>query len=610
MKQLSQHPETRHYTKRAIKHAQKYSERLEHVGIVSRLAKLFPEAVKQLQNEELPCSYSYSDVKEKSPRKPRHKRAATTDSEKLPEGSIYSYTPSNLAATFRGPPVRLSDLSSAASKVSEEVSVVERDLLHNVSLIPVTRHSVHTNRDLLVPPGYKRSHHRSRSTPDHATYFKEEQLSSYEKPLLDPLLTSEIKDEHFSRSDRNTLFPKTQVKSPRKNINEGHLGGPSSSLKNAYDVIEAFASGQLKSESESVYLNYTNRDKWNPYDLTIVSKTKVNSEHFVISKFGVLRVFPDETSDFQSFADWLREASLYTLLRKIPFLKHYLAKRVFRQWYRNVRFAQFARIHSQVSQVSIRFLPDFANALLKIQNLSEELLTVPFHHLSALSRYSQESFEHSLQGSQSKAQRFLQKYFKYCRRIVTGVIKSSQSRVLELETEKRHKPFVSDLPLSVQKEKHLKLEHDLKAAVYQESKLADFVCLAEHILYSCLLKLARQEAQSWSETALALDEQLVNATREATTTPIYGSVMSTPVSRDVSSAQGNQPAQSSPDVLLVSFLCASFNFDESGMLLIQNKIRSPADLTLGLCVKYILSAFFLENAWMCFCVIVVFRACR
>ena len=567
MKQISQHPETQHYIKRAIKHAQKYSERLEHVGIVNRLAKLFPEAVKQLQQEELPYSYSYSDVKENASKKPRHKRAATTEPEKPTEGSIYSYTPSNLAATFRGPSVRLNDLSSAASKVSEEVSVVERDLLHNVLLIPKTRHSVHTDRDLLPLSGYKRSHHRSRSTPGYATYFNEEHLSSYEKPLLDPLLSSEIKDEHFSKSDRNTLFPKKQLRSPRKSIKEGCLGSPSSNMKNAYDVIEAFASGQLKSESESVYFNYTNRSKWNPYDLTIVSKTKVNPEHFVISKFGVLRVYPNETSDFQSFADWLREAGLYTILRKIPFLKHYLVKKAFRQWYRNVRFAQFARIHARVSQVSIRFLPDFANALLKIQNLSEELLTVPFHHLTALSCYSQESFEHSLQGSQSKAQRFLQKYFKYCRRIVTGVIKSSQSRVLELETEKRHKPFVSDLPLSVQKEKHLKLERDLKAAVYQESSLADFVCLAEHILYSCLLKLARQEAQSWSKTALALDEQLISASREATNTPVYSSVVSTPVSRNVSSPQGNQPAPSSPDAHLVAFLCASFSFDESGTLM-------------------------------------------
>lgn len=572
LKRLSQHPEIQHYIKRTIKHAEKHSERLEEVEIISRLSKLFPEEVEQLHKEKLPYSYSYSDVQENSPKHLRHKRAATTDCTKPSTGSVYCYAPSTLAVTFRGPPVRLSDLVPAASKVSEEASIIERDLLHNVSLVPKTRRSVSASHDLLPLP---RSHHRSRSTPDHASYFHKEPSNSCEKLLLDPLLRSEVRDEHFCRSDVNTLFPKKQATSHRKHPKERNLDSPNSNMKNAYEVIEAFASGKLKTESESVYLNYTNRDKWNPYDLTIVSKTKVNSEHFVISKFGILRVYPDETSDFQSFADWLREATLYVLLRKIPFLKYYLIKKAFRQWYRNVRFAQFARIHDQVSQISIRFLPDFADALLKIQNLSEELVTVPFHLLNPLASYNQESFEHSLQGSQSKAHRFLQRYFKYCRRIVTGVIKSSQSRVLELETEKRHKPFVSDLPLSVQKEKHSKLERDLNAASYQETKLADFVSLAEHIVHSCLLKLARQEAQSWSKTVLAIAEEAASTAYE-TNTPVYSSVVSTPVSRNLSSAQDNLSTQYSPDSHLAAFLCASFNFNESGMYYYNTIIKDKS----------------------------------
>ena len=139
---------------------------------------------------------------------------------------------------------------------------------------------------------------------------------------------------------------------------------------------------------------------------------------------------------------------------------------------------------------------------MKIQNLSEELLTVSFHLLLPLGEYSQETYQHSIHGSQTRAQKFLQRYFKYCKRTVKDVLETTQSRALELETEKQHQPFVSELPLSVQKEKHAKLEKDLKVATYRASRLGDFVTLVEHLVYSCLLNLARQNAQAWVDTSL------------------------------------------------------------------------------------------------------------
>ena len=546
--QLAELPETQHYVHRTIRHVLKHVNSSGHTEIMGRLSKIFPGLVESLKDKELPFSYSYSNL---TPPK-KHKRAATTDS--VGTTALYSYSPAELPATFRGPSVQLSELLPAANKMSSEFGSIQKNLAHTYPVLPQTRHS---SRDLLVPPRQQRSHHRSRSTP--MPTLPQDSIEAF----LVPVAAAELQDEHFSRANKVSLFPKEKVSSPVKTV-EGRLSvSPTNKMRNAFDVIEAFATGQLKSESESIYLNYTNSERWNPYSLTIVPKNKVQPEHFVISKFGILRVYSDETSDFQSFADWLREAALYKMLRKIPFLKNYLIQHAFKQWYGNVRFAQYVRVHTQVSRVAIRFLPDFTNALLKIRCLSEELLTVPFHHLAPQSCYDQDSMEHSLQSSQLKAQRFLVKYFKYCRRIVIEVVKSSRSRVIDFETDKRHKPFVSDLPLSVQKEKLLRLEHDLKAAKLQESKLANFVGLAERIIYACLLALSRQEAMSWIATVITDDPD-----RASLTTPGYGSTVS---SQQIASTLGNESEHLSRSSLnFDAFLSASFDFSEAGMLPMSN----------------------------------------
>lgn len=549
LKELSKLPETQHYIHRAVKHALKHSDHLGDIRVVERLSILFPETVEHAKKKELPFSYSYSDILIPSVQRARfkHKRTATTNS--VDTSLLHTYSPPTLPATFRGPPVQLNQLLPAATNVSSEFSQVEKNIAHT---FPMAIQTTKTNKDLPAPARSQRTHYKSRSTP--GIVFEDP------KPLLIPMLQSEVQDEHFARSTADTLFPKKQIRSPRKSVEaEAALG---LSMKNMYDIINAFGTGELKSESESIYLNYTNSDKWNPYDLTVVSKTKVDPEHFVISKFGILRVYPDQTSDFQSFADWLREAGLYKLLRKISFLKNYLIQRAFRQWYNNARFIRFSQVHLQVSKLSIRFLPDFASALLKIKSLGDELLTVAFYQLSPLSNYNQDSLEHALQISQSNVQRFLLKYFKYCRRIVAEVIKSTHNCVADLEMDKQHKPFVSNLPLSVQKEKQSELERDLKAAKYQESKLTNFVCLAEQVSLTCLLTLFKQEAQSWLATVLRKDE--VDSVHVSLgQNSIASSVWSHNTDSTIESESKQSPSgRSTPDTN--TFLSGSFEFSVTG----------------------------------------------
>ena len=521
-----------HYLHRIVQHALKYHDKLQHLQIIEKLGAIFPNETEKYKREELLHSYSYSDMNntaatacDKTKLKKR-KRSASCDSPATK--SLFAYSRDQVPATFRAPKLKLTDLAPAASVVSHEIGNIEKGVSRFVS-------PLQTDKLPVGRPSKSRSGFRHHTT-----------ANVTEKLLLSPILSSELEEEaekHCSEavSVGSPAKPKAvrlHSKTERLSLAFPEQGTTMGKLKSAFDVIEAFASGKLQSESESIFLNYVHSTStWNPYDLTVVSKTHVDPEHFVISKFGILHVYPDGESTLQSFAEWLQEASLFTMLKQIPFFRFYLLRRAFSRWYRNMRYDQFAQVHSQISHHLLRSLPNFQEAILKVQNLSEELYTISFHLLLPLGEYSQETYEHSIHGSQARAQKFLQRYFKYCKRIVKDVLEMTQSRALELETEKQHQPFVSELPLSIQKEKHAKLEKDLKVATYRASRLYDFVTLVEHQVFACLLELARRNTQAWVDTGLKHTTPSETSESEYTVSSTSKSLYhSTPTSRSVTPA--------------------------------------------------------------------------
>lgn len=509
---VSDNPQVLHYLNRLVKHAAKHPV---HGDLITKLTYYFPEAVAYFQDMQSSLSCSSSDSEASTARTTQdvraklHRRSATTGNT---SSDLFRYDPSTLAVTFKGPQVNLSDISRASGPVSMEVGRLEKamgcsdgssvtrnllclDTIDMLNLGGSLNAQIQTPRMSTRVLAYDKKHSKN-------TKFS----SALEKPFLVPVLKAELEDSHFKVSESgHSLFPR-QLKHhrPRPTLSTtSPVKVNGLYLKNAFDVINAFASGKLKSESESVYLNYTYPDMWRPYDLTVTLKSRIRPNHFVMSKFGVIQVYSDGMADFQTFSEWLREASMFTLMRKIPFFSNYKLKRAFHQWYSAKRIVKFNRLCLKINTIGIRFLPVFSDATFRLKHLSEELLTVSFHHLTPLGGYTVEAFEHNLQGSQTKAKQLVQKYFKYCKRIVCRVIEQSKSNAFKLELEHQHQPFVSDLPLSVQRENHEKLESDLEIATYQRDRLGDFVNLAEQLVFSCLVKLFRQTAESWSKMLLS-----------------------------------------------------------------------------------------------------------
>ncbi len=451
---LEKEPQFLHYLHRLV-HSETRHGRDRNIAV---LQNVFPAEVARLQDSSPPlvsyCTNENTEAIIKDSLPPENKRVAhkrsVTDGDKE---FLFKYSPSKLPVTFKGPDAKVSDLPAAVQSVYEEMR-----------------------------------HARQRGTVKRKKNVRRHS-ENLDKSLLQPM--------YESGSNDLTLFPRE--KPIRKSLRVPPIYIHGHPIHTAQDVIEAFASGLLKAESEFVYLNYTNPDKRMPYDLTVVPKTKIEPEHFVMSKFGIICVIPDEASDMQTFSEWLREASMFMLLRKIPLFKNYKVKRAFDQWHKATRLLKFWRLRAKIGRLTVRYLPTYAKALLTVKCLSDDLLTVPFHEFKQHGQYTLDTLDKSFRKTQSMARRYLNKYFRYCKRAICEAIESVHDEVLKLEAEHNHKPFVSDLPISIQQQNHKTLKKDLDVALDRKKKLGAFVSLAEQMAGSCLLQVTQKAICSWKD---------------------------------------------------------------------------------------------------------------
>ena len=469
--ELSTEPDIIHYMHRTLHYADNTEFADGHIDIIQSLSALFPGVLDQCRKEKS-LSGSYNLPLSTSVARSRHLRRHQTRRRVVSLDSglkkLLRYSPEQLAATFRGPRLQLNELVQAASAVSHELT------LQTKTALSIT-------------------HHPSPLQTINST------VPEAPKPPLSPVYHWQLE------ADKELPTGAREVDRTTKARKEKSL---ETKLHTAYDVIAAFATGSLKAGAESVYLNSQLSSPWSPYNLTVVPKTRANPDHYLISKFGILHVQPGGSSDLQSFADWLHEAGLFSLCQQIPYFRQFLLRKMFRCWYRNVCYCQFVRLYSEVDRVGLRFFPNFHEAVDKIHRLNTELLNIPTHTLTPLGGYSADALEKNAEEMEAKTHRLLQRYFKYCKRVVSEAINTTRMQTEQLEEEKKHKPFVSDSPISVQVAQHAELEHKLGVARYRSSRLTDFVRLAEQMMTACLLQLARQSARGWVEDTLSLNKSL------------------------------------------------------------------------------------------------------
>lgn len=145
-------------------------------------------------------------------------------------------------------------------------------------------------------------------------------------------------------------------------------------LMTGEDAITFFARHGNNTPVKFVYCNRAELgDEFRPYDLVVVDRKKVNSEHFTISAAGVVHVQPHEPSEFISLSDWMHQSTLFNVLRSIRFFKHYLIAKMFRLWRSNVRYRLYCKQRKLLGRNLFLARPSFCGSLVEANKLMFEM---------------------------------------------------------------------------------------------------------------------------------------------------------------------------------------------------------------------------------------------
>eukprot|EP00898_Chlorokybus_atmophyticus_P003847 jgi/Chlat1/4463/Chrsp29S04567 len=174
-------------------------------------------------------------------------------------------------------------------------------------------------------------------------------------------------------------------------------------IRTGDDVVEFYA--QYGQESAVKFFYCIRADTgldFRPYDLAVVPREALSAhaEHFTLSASGVVRVVPPQhnnnntphnphhhtptSSEFTPLGEWVREKSLFGVLRRMRFFKHYLVDKMFRIWHKGVR--------NRLTRRLFLAKPTFCGALMELRGLVHDLSEIRMMHVNQNHLYSLDEF--------------------------------------------------------------------------------------------------------------------------------------------------------------------------------------------------------------------------
>ncbi|KAH9510306.1 Dynein heavy chain domain-containing protein 1 [Bulinus truncatus] len=271
---------------------------------------------------------------------------------------------------------------------------------------------------------------------------------------------------------------------------------------NGREAVQYFACSNHMGKVKSIYLNLAPSRHYRPYDLISVPKSKTNPEHYVFTTFGVIHVYADQPSDSLTLSEWQREAVLWSAISSIPFFKNYLISKMFERWRRNCKLIDFQRKQAVINKSLLTATPSFGAALLQISRLLKELLTVPFLPTEIDKTYQLTEFENNINYKNIQAEKFLNKFFRYCKLVVDFTAEEAFKKVKYCEEQLKKKTYFSKDSLSLQRLKKEDREKKLANAQQEASFLGNFVKLVDQLIVEHMFEITKTQSLQFFNVVL------------------------------------------------------------------------------------------------------------
>eukprot|EP00796_Vickermania_ingenoplastis_P010528 gene10529-7314_t len=174
-------------------------------------------------------------------------------------------------------------------------------------------------------------------------------------------------------------------------------------LQTAEDAIAFFSANGSKSDVKYILLNRKSRKlEFRPYDLLVVPNGSEDPEHYIMSATGVVHIHPGYPSEVVSLSEWMRESSLFIVLRKIPYFKNYLLYKAFFRLHQNLRARQYAATRKRLAKDFLLTTHTFSGHGLDLAKATYELSSVPIIMYEPQGKHDYFVDEFSLQQSKQR----------------------------------------------------------------------------------------------------------------------------------------------------------------------------------------------------------------
>ncbi|XP_067889058.1 dynein heavy chain domain-containing protein 1 [Heterodontus francisci] len=268
-------------------------------------------------------------------------------------------------------------------------------------------------------------------------------------------------------------------------------------------AVEMLAKYSHLGKTKFYYLNVRPSQQFRPYDLIVVSKDKLDSEHYVFSTFGVLFVSPSLGSEVMTLGEWQREAMLWRALTYVPFFRNYLLRKTFTRWYRNMKRLWVLNRRKLLWNCLLPAIPHFGAALLQISRLIQELQQVHWLPVHVTESYTLEEFQHLHNRRIAEDCSLLQKFFNYCTEILQLVREDSYKMVQDCETQLQliKANFLKETMhhQRVQQEVAERRLQEAKQVIQSLGRLRALVC---HMTVQNLITMAQSEVSNFIQHVL------------------------------------------------------------------------------------------------------------
>ena len=304
------------------------------------------------------------------------------------------------------------------------------------------------------------------------------------------------------RQPKRRLVPKFMDRDEQAEEASGN-GPQALGIKTSMDVIEYYVKNGHGAEIKLFHCNrIIDSDQFLPYELVVVPRGRVNPEHFTISAGGVVHLQNGIQAEFTPLGDWMRDQSIFNLLRQMKFFKFYLVNKMFRIWRYSVRHKLYMQVREKLKRKLFLAKETFCPAMMELRSLIYDIEITPLSlisgtHLYHLDEFADQQQQHRSQKAVPQLESLVDRMQRILERVAKDVVTQERHYRVSVEKELGDRTGISLLVGRAAKTKSMvavKQEKIERARTYkriaEEAKmLGTFIRLLDHMLVEALVGL-------------------------------------------------------------------------------------------------------------------------